>query len=253
MSKTVKTLLLAVLFLGLSGSKIEASETPRELIGSKPVITCTSLHSYLVANRDKCKDKKLSQTENAIKAAVREAKNPEVIYFSYATEPVYFIEPTPIPVVKEPTPVADTVAVPTQSVQPQALQQVPQDLFPAVGPNIDSNLIFDMINTHRASIGKKAYEKEVGLCSLAQVRSVEIHDELFNNGNLHSGLYNRNLPYWITENAKWGSNEAGTIRWWLNSPIHRKAIEGDYMYSCGACNGTQCSQLFTSYIPKLRS
>jgi hypothetical protein len=121
--------------------------------------------------------------------------------------------------------------------------------LPAAGPSLDANLIFDLINAHRASIGKPAFLKDDALCSLAITRSLELPAE-FANGSLHSGLYNRGLPYWITENAKWGSNEAGTVQWWLNSPIHRSAIQGDHIYSCGACNGTQCSQLFTSYVSK---
>lgn len=244
------TILLAILLFGLSGAKIEASETPLMLVGTRPVITCTSLHSYLVANTDKCIDQKLSQTENAIKAAIKEDKNPEVVSFAYATESVYYVElhePEALGAGGQPSVTLDP------SISPTPLSsgaQEARDLFPADGPNLNSDLILDMINAHRASIDKPAFEKEAGLCSLATVRSVELHDELFKNGNLHSGLYGRNLPFWITENAKWGSNEAGTVRWWLNSPIHRRAIEGDYAYSCGACNGTQCSQLFTSYTPK---
>lgn len=246
----VKKLLLALLLLGLSGTKIEASSPQKAILGTHTVPKCTSLNSYFVANTDRCVEENLSQTDHAIKAAVKEDKNPEVVTYSYSTESVYYVEPTPALPEPEALGTGGQPITPISQISPMPITQTPQDLFPADGPNLNSDLIFDMINAHRASIGKKPFEKEAGLCTLATIRSVELHDELFVNGNLHSGLYNRNLPYWITEDAKWGSNEAGTLRWWLNSPIHRKAIEGDYTYSCGACNGTQCSQLFTSYTPK---
>lgn len=117
-----------------------------------------------------------------------------------------------------------------------------------VGNNPD--IIFDLINSHRASIGKKAFVKNDAICSLAKTRSNELASEL-SRGVLHSGLYNRNLPYLITENAKSGGDENETVRWWLNSSIHRRAIESNNTYSCGGCTGSNCSQLFTSYEPKV--
>lgn len=195
-------------------------------------ICTTPLKKYLTIGN--CEVKKTSQTETVVKGANRGANE-----IAYAVEPTKYI-PTPT--------IAVTIA---PSMVPNPMQQAPLDMYPADGANLDSNLIHDLINAHRAAIGKPGFQKDPALCQLAQVRSVELHGELFEGkGYLHSGLYNRNLPYWITENAKYGSNEAGTVRWWLNSPIHRSAIEGDYSYSCGACTGTKCTQLFTSYTPK---
>jgi uncharacterized protein YkwD len=204
---------------------------------------CTSIDEYLVTKTTLCEDTVFTQAEIAIKAETKE--NPdETSSFSYSTEPTFYVPPTPTE--------APTVT-PTPTTEPQKptdTTQAPADNVPADASSLNSDVILDLINAHRAQIGKPAFLKDESLCALATTRSMELHDELFINHNLHSGLYNRNLPYWITEDAKWGSNEAGTVNWWLNSPIHRAAIEGDYTYSCGACNGSMCSQLFTSYTPK---
>ena len=202
---------------------------------------CTSIDEYLVTRTTSCEDVKLTQAEIAIKAEAKENADPTPS-FSYSTEDTLYIPPTPT----QTPPIT-----PTPEIQQQTPpEQTPTDNVPAGSASLNSDVIFDMINAHRGEIGKPAFLKEEALCSLAKTRSMELNDELFVNHNLHSGLYNRNLPYWITEDAKWGSNEAGTVNWWLNSPIHRAAIESDYVYSCGACNGSMCSQLFTSYTPK---
>ncbi len=117
-------------------------------------------------------------------------------------------------------------------------------------PSLNSDTLLDMINAHRASLGLPAYQKEEKLCSLAKERGPELYDEIFTSGNIHGGLYNRNLPYWITENMKYGPDENDVFTWWMNSAIHKKAIEGNFLYSCGECYGNSCAQLFTSYVAK---
>lgn len=242
-----KYILLAALFLVLSGVHSQSFAREKLLSGfladSPKNSTCTLLQAKFVTLSTTCELKKLPQSDLA-QIAEEKSESETSNAFSYETEPTYYI-----PAVETPTP----TVTPVENVMPLApiTSQQPLDLFPAEGPNLDSNLILSMINTHRTAIGKPAFQQEGALCSLAQTRSIELQGELFEGiGYLHSGLYNRNLPYWITENAKYGSNEAGTVQWWLNSPIHRRAIEGDYTYSCGACSGTKCAQLFTSYSPK---
>lgn len=243
MSKAGLTVLLSFAFFALSGAltKTNAQEKLLTLAqtAARPSYICsTPLKGFLTTSN--CEVKITSQSETVVRAT-----NKGVHEIAYATEPTTYV-PTPTITV---TPTASITIAP--SIVPNPMQQAPMDLYPAEGPNLDANLIQDLINAHRASIGKPAFQTDAALCQLAQIRSAELHGELFEGkGSLHSGLYNRNLPYWITENAKYGSNEAGTVRWWLNSPIHRSAIEGDHVYSCGACTGTQCSQLFTSYTPK---
>ena len=140
---------------------------------------------------------------------------------------------------------------------PQAepkLKEIPAPTpFIAYVPNdmqVNADTIQDLINAFRTRAGLTPFMREDNVCSLAKTRSMELAGEL-SNGVLHSGLYNRNLPYWIWENAKVGSDEAGTVTWWLNSPIHRSSMVGNYKYSCGACTGSYCSQLFTNYEPKV--
>lgn len=245
MSKAGKTVLLTVLLLVLSGGKTYAQGKVLAVntLGNAKSVPCTTLQEYLVVKANSCENIKLSQRDLVLKAAVGSEEDVESTSISYSFESAYYAPPTPTPTVE----IAPFEA-PTQT--PANIQE-PRDMVPADSANLDSDTILNLINAHRASIGKAAFQKEEALCSLAKVRSAELQGELFEGkGYLHSGLYNRNLPYWITENAKWGSNEAGTVRWWLNSPIHRRAIEGDYIYSCGACQGSKCSQLFTSYTPK---
>ncbi len=251
MSKAGKTVLLTLLLLGVSGAttQLHAQEklTTLSLAETKKGSICTPLQDYIFTSGTSCEEKKLTQIETAVKAQ-GQTNADQAVEFSYSTEPTYYIPP-----IETPTPTESPTLTPAQTVAPttpNSANQTPQDMVPADGPNLNSDMIFDMINAHRTQLGKPAFQKDAALCTLAKTRSFELHDELFANHNLHSGLYNRNLPYWITEDAKWGSNEAGTVQWWLHSPIHRAAIEGDYVYSCGACNGSQCSQLFTSYTAK---
>lgn len=133
--------------------------------------------------------------------------------------------------------------IPTSSPIPTQTEPTPQIT------NLDSDRIFDLINQHRASQGLTPFELEASVCGLAQERATELAGELV-NGTIHSGLYNRNLPYWIFENAKVGSNEDETVAWWLFSPLHHQSIVGDYKYSCAKCQGTNCTQLFTSFVAK---
>ena len=236
MSKAGLTLLITLFLISVSGvtSKTFAQEKLQTLTFSgtqKSSICNTPLKTLLVTQNDNCEVKITPQKDLA---AVFQSKDANE--FSYATEPTRYVPPQTVTIVP--------------SIIPNPVDQTPRDNISADSADLNSNIIFDMINAYRAKIGKTAFQKEPSLCSLAKTRSTELHDELFVNGNLHSGLYNRNLPYWITENAKYGSNEAGTMQWWLHSPIHRAAIEGNYIYSCGACQGSQCSQLFTSFTPK---
>ncbi len=150
------------------------------------------------------------------------------------------------------TPESQPTVTQSSQTNPTVLPTMPplQDQYASGSAVLDSNKIFDLINQFRSSIGLTPFEKDDKVCELAQTRSTEIPAEI-NNGTLHSGLYNRNLPYWIWENAKYGSNEQGTVAWWLASPIHHQSIVGNYKYSCVKCTGSYCSELFTSYEPKI--
>lgn len=249
MLKAGKLVLLSFLFIGISGATTQLNA--QEKLITQPFAfpsthhKCSMIDEYIVTHSTSCEETTLTQTELVLKAESKE--NPDTsVTFSYSTEPTYYVPPTPTP-----TEIPTVTPSPTPPSAEATPPQLPQNNVPADAPSLNSDAIFDLINGHRAQLGKPAFLKDDALCSLAKTRSLELEGELFGGkGYLHSGLYNRNLPYWITEDAKWGSNEAGTVQWWLNSSIHRAAIEGDYTYSCGACNGSMCSQLFTSYTPK---
>jgi len=150
--------------------------------------------------------------------------------------------------------IAKNITLPKVEANTNPIIAVPEikteESLPSPAVNLNSDLIFDLTNEYRAKFGLAPFEKEEKVCNLAEIRTGEIASELAGNGALHSGLYNRNLPYWIFENAKVGSDEQGTLNWWVHSPIHRQSIVNNYKYSCVKCNGSICSQLFTSYEAK---
>ncbi len=135
------------------------------------------------------------------------------------------------------------------TIMPSPPQQTENLNNPSNTAELNSERIFEMINQYRASQGLAPFEHDQTVCKLAQERSAELEAEI-NNGTIHSGLYGRDLPYWIFENAKVGSNEQDTFAWWINSPIHHRSIVSNYKFSCIKCAGNNCSQLFTSFSPK---
>lgn len=142
---------------------------------------------------------------------------------------------------------AQTSLSTTAIILPTIIQQ--QEEGDSDSTELNSERIFELINQYRAHQGLVPFERDNKVCELAQIRSAELATELA-NGTIHSGLYARNLPYWIWENAKIGANEEGAVAWWISSPLHRQSIVGDYKYSCVKCTGNHCSQLFTSFSPK---
>lgn len=152
----------------------------------------------------------------------------------------FLIHSTPIPT-KTPIPTPSPTLSEQTAVANKAISKP---------SSLNSELLFIMINNHRISIGKPPFEKDERLCSLARERGPELYDEIFVNYNVHAGLNNRNLPYWITENMAHYDTEEKVFNWWMNSSLHKSAIEGDFKYSCGECYGNSCAQLFTSWVPK---
>ncbi len=147
----------------------------------------------------------------------------------------------------------DCYSVPTPTKKNTAIIAGVQKTYarPGFNQNVQNNtdIILQIINSIRAQYNKPAFEKNADLCAVAATRVAEIPVEVA-NGRFHSGLYAKNLPYWITENMKYGADEQGTVNWWLSSPIHRAAVLGNAKYSCGICVGNACIQLFTSFEPK---
>lgn len=124
---------------------------------------------------------------------------------------------------------------------------------PTVTPppqSLSAEKILILINEHRKKLQLPAFEKHEYLCNIANTRAPQLYDEIFINHNVHAGFYAMNLPYWITENMAHYESEEKIMQWWLNSSVHRQAIEGNHTYSCGACFGNSCAQLFTSFVEK---
>lgn len=163
-------------------------------------------------------------------------------------EPVSSPKPTEKPILMStstPTPANTPLPLPTPTPTPTPVSYTPP------GNSLNPDTYFNMINNHRASKGLPVYEKHPQLCELAVSRAPELNDEIFVNKNVHAGLYKKNLPYWITENMIGYPTEEIGFSWWMNSSIHRKAIEStDYKYACGSCSGVACAMLFTSFTPK---
>lgn len=122
---------------------------------------------------------------------------------------------------------------------------------PSPTGTLSAEVLFEMVNAHRASISLPALEKEAQICHVAEARRQGIADEIFQGLPMHAGFYNMNLPYWATENMIYQHSEQEALTWWLNSPIHRSAIEGSYRYACGVCNGEVCNMVFTNLEPKI--
>ncbi len=116
---------------------------------------------------------------------------------------------------------------------------------------LSAEVLFSMVNTYRTSIALPAFEKEAQICSVAESRREGIAQEIYQGLPLHSGFWSMNLPYFATENMIYQNTEAEALNWWLNSPVHRSAIEGNYKYACGVCNGEVCNLVFTNYDPKV--
>lgn len=127
-------------------------------------------------------------------------------------------------------------------------------IAPAANTNptatLSADLLFSMVNDHRASINLPPFEREAKICAVADSRRIEMTQEIYSGIPMHAGFYAKNLPYWATENMIYQHTEAEALNWWLNSPIHRSALEGSYKYACGVCNGEVCNLVFTNYDPK---
>lgn len=150
------------------------------------------------------------------------------------------------------TPQVSTIQTPTPIIEKkqEVTLNLPEQQPMAPMSSLNPDTILQLINQYRAGINLPALEKDEKLCKVAEYRKPQLYDEIFTSGTIHKGFYDLKLPYYIVENmASYGSEQAN-VSWWLGSQIHREAIEGDFKYSCGACAGNSCTQLFTNFSPK---
>ncbi len=151
-----------------------------------------------------------------------------------------------------PTTVPTTTAVPSPTVAVQAAVAVNPEISQPTGNGLNPDTIFAMVNDIRVQNGLAPFEKSSELCAIANERAPELYAEIFVNGNMHAGFKRRqpSIPYWLTENMIHQNTEQQAVTWWMNSPIHRSAILGNYTHACVACQGNSCAMLFSSFVAK---
>ena len=137
---------------------------------------------------------------------------------------------------------------PTVSLlRPVAASPTPTNLQLSGG--LDPEVLFNMANSYRASLGLPGFEKDALVCEIAAGRGPELNGEMA-NGNMHAGLFGDNHPFWITENMISMRTNEEAFNWWLRSSVHRGQLQGDFKYACAACAGNTCVLVFTNYISK---
>jgi uncharacterized protein YkwD len=147
-----------------------------------------------------------------------------------------------------------TTSIPTAVPQPQPKADRPlaetstQQLQLSNG-GLNADKLFSMTNSYRQSKGLPPVQKDDRVCQVASSRAPEIAAEIA-GGHMHSGIRERNLPYWNSEIIITMRTEEEAFNWWINDTIHREAIEGNYTYSCTACHGNACVQEFTNFQAK---
>lgn len=126
----------------------------------------------------------------------------------------------------------------------------PLTATPTPSSGLNPDILFKLVNNYRKQLGLIEFQKDLKTCKLATDRAPEIYNEIYVTHTMHKGMYDRNLPYWNTENIISMNSEQNAFNWWINDPIHREAIVGNSLYSCVACSGNTCDEEFTSYLPK---
>ena len=154
-------------------------------------------------------------------------------------------KPSPPPVLASTQTVTATATVaPTATPQPTVATQLQLS-----NGGLNADKLFSMANNYRQSKGLSQLQKDDRACQVAASRAPEIAAEIA-GGHMHSGIRDRNLPYWNSEIIITMRTEEEAFNWWINDTIHREAIEGNYTYSCVACSGNACVQEFTNFQPK---
>lgn len=142
-------------------------------------------------------------------------------------------------------------AGPTLAISSQAAGEI--NVSPSLTASegkLDADVLFSLVNSYRQSIGLSPFEKDPRVCEIAQMRAPELYGEIVVSHNMHAGLYNRQFPFWVTENMIHIRTEQDAVSWWLHSPIHRRQMLGDYKYACSACIGNSCTLVFSNFTPK---
>ena len=110
---------------------------------------------------------------------------------------------------------------------------------------LNADKLFGMVNAKRQEAGLAPLEKDTTVCQVAQARAPQMQSDVA-SGNMHAGFYARKPSYQSTENMIYMNSEEQALNWWLNSPVHRGAIYGDYQDSCLVCQGNTCARIFAN-------
>lgn len=115
--------------------------------------------------------------------------------------------------------------------------------------NLNENIIFEKVNNWREANGYPRYIKDERACKIAETRIGEVklnwsHEDfkgyrwtnICPNGCLLGENLARDFP-----------NEIIMIRWWIESPLHRRNLEESFEGSCVKCSGTICVHIFVRY------
>lgn len=146
------------------------------------------------------------------------------------------------------------VPIPTNNPATTAQQPSPTAIPPTLTPttaqkniNLNSDVVFDMVNQHRQKLNLPPFEKKPEVCQISQSRTPELANEISGSGYMHQGFRARGFDFRITENMVSARSEQAAVSWWLRSGVHRRAIEGNKKYSCVSCHGRNCVQHFTDH------
>lgn len=164
---------------------------------------------------------------------------------------------SPLPTLKETKEPEITPTITPESAPTTIPTPIDDSSLPTVTPEptgtLSASVLFELVNNYRKQINLAPLQQDERVCSVAASRMNEMPQEIRGVHALHQGFYAKNLPYWATENMIYQHTEEAALRWWLNSPVHRSAIQGDYKYACGVCNGEVCDMIFTNYQEKVFS
>lgn len=217
------TALLVATFFSLASTvnttKVSAQELKLDLSVKKTSSAACPMTPFLV------------MAENCTKAKAKKEKVSQIL----PSEDI-------LPKVKLEEPKKEEIAYTAPIIQSEA--QLPPTA------TLSAEHLFSLVNAHRAGISLPPFEHEAQICAVAELRREELPGEINRGIPMHAGFYAKNLPYYATENMIYMRSEEEALNWWLNSPIHRSAINGSYKYACGVCNGQVCNMVFTNYDPK---
>lgn len=146
-------------------------------------------------------------------------------------------------------------ATPTPQVEGASPSATPTEAIsvtptPAVATahQLDAEKLFALVNQTRTAAGLAPLQKNPAVCEVAHARAPEMQSNVM-SGNMHAGFYARKPNYQSTENIIYMQTEEQALNWWLNSPVHRSAIYGNYADSCLVCEGNTCAQIFANVNP----